>query len=335
MLILAHTDGLGVDFDQLSQRILKPPCDGNCTSQVHVKVRKFLCSQRGSGINGSASLIDNGIAGIGVLFQKLHSHGLRLPGSGTVADCDVLNTVTQNHPVQYGDGFLLFALVEGRVDYVSIQNFSGSIHNRHLTAVAVAGVKTHGDEALNGRLHQQGLQVQGKIMDGTLTGTVGQIGVNLPLERGENQTLKGILGCGTDKGRNLHGRFQCSAAHKGSAVISGKLYVYFQNSFLLTAVNGQNLMIQQPGDGGTEVIIESVNGVFLWFFCLADKHCLPIHQFPEGFTDGCIVGKILGNNIGCTSKSLLDGRNTLFFANISNGQSCGILTVLRKNGGCQ
>lgn len=49
VLILAHANGLGLNFHQLRQRILKPPGDGDGRAEIHIVFRKFLCRQGGGG----------------------------------------------------------------------------------------------------------------------------------------------------------------------------------------------------------------------------------------------------------------------------------------------
>ena len=66
------------------------------------------------------------------------------------------------------NGFLLFPLAESGIDHGGGQHLAGGVHHGDLAAVAVSGVKTHGDEALDGGLHQQRLQIQGKIVDSAL-----------------------------------------------------------------------------------------------------------------------------------------------------------------------
>ena len=79
MLILPHTDRLGIDLDQLGQRILQPSRDGSRTPLPHVKVREFLRGKLARGIDRSTRLIgDHILHFLGDLLQKLHDDLLRL-----------------------------------------------------------------------------------------------------------------------------------------------------------------------------------------------------------------------------------------------------------------
>ena len=98
---------------------------------------------------------------------------------------------------------LLFSFTEGGINNSGVQNLPGCVHNSNLAAVAVSGIQSHGDKAFYRGLHQQRLQVQRKIVDGALAGTVGQLVADFPGNRGENQSLIGIFGCCTNKQRNI------------------------------------------------------------------------------------------------------------------------------------
>ena len=222
MLILTHADGLGVDFHQLCQRVLEAAGNGHGRAQIHIVFREFLRRQGRGGVHRRPGFIDDGIAGLGEGAQQLHRHGLRLPGGGAVADGQVLYLVLAHEGGQGGDGLLLFSFAEGGIDHAGVQHLAGGIHHGHLAAVAVAGVKAHGDEALHRRLHQQRLQIQGEIVDGTLAGPVGELTAYLPLDGGEDQPVIGILRRGTDEGRYIQLGLQRRPADQGSPFISGQ-----------------------------------------------------------------------------------------------------------------
>ena len=205
MLVLAHADGLGVDFYQLGQGVLKTAGNGNGRAQIHIILRKFLRSQGRGRIYGSAGLVYDHITGLGEGTQQLHGHGFRLPGGGAVSDGNVPDLMLAHEPGKHGNGLLFLSFTEGGVDHAGIQHLAGGIHHGYLAAIAVAGVQAHGYKALHRGLHQQGLQVQREIMDGALACPVSEGIADLPLDGGENQPVKGILGGSFDKLRYLHG----------------------------------------------------------------------------------------------------------------------------------
>ena len=61
MLVLAHTDGFGINLHQFCQGILEPSCDGRGTSLAYVKFRKLFCGQLAGRIHGSPGFIHNHI----------------------------------------------------------------------------------------------------------------------------------------------------------------------------------------------------------------------------------------------------------------------------------
>ena len=102
---------------------------------------------------------------------------------------------------QLGDGVLFLALTVGGIDHGGVQHLAGAVDDRHLAAVGIAGVQAHGDVALHRRLHQKGLQVQGELADGTFVGAVGEVGTGLPLQRGVDEPVVGVLAGGADERR--------------------------------------------------------------------------------------------------------------------------------------
>ena len=80
MLVLPDADALGIDLDQLRQRILEPPRDGHGGALHHVEIREFLRRQLGRGIDRRARLADDDIlAGLLNLLQQSGNECLTLP----------------------------------------------------------------------------------------------------------------------------------------------------------------------------------------------------------------------------------------------------------------
>ena len=80
MLVLPDADALGIDLDQLRQRILEPPRDGHGRALHHVEIREFLRRQLGRGIDRRARLADDDIlAGLLNLLQQSGNECLTLP----------------------------------------------------------------------------------------------------------------------------------------------------------------------------------------------------------------------------------------------------------------
>ena len=193
MLVLPHADGLGVDLHQLRQRILQAAGDGDGGAQVHVVLREFLRRQLSGGVYRRARLVDDHVADPRQTPQHLHRHLLRLPAGGAVADGDMCHAVLSAHGRQPGNGRLLLPLAVGGIDHRGVQHLAGAVDDRYLAAVGIAGVKPHGHMPLHRRLEQQRLQVQGELTDSALAGALRQCGAGLPLQRGIDQPVVGIL----------------------------------------------------------------------------------------------------------------------------------------------
>src|SRR2546423_6126156 len=54
VLILPHADRLGINLDQLGERVLKPPRDRHRTAQGHVELRQLLRGKSRSGVDRGA-----------------------------------------------------------------------------------------------------------------------------------------------------------------------------------------------------------------------------------------------------------------------------------------
>ena len=245
MLVLAHADGLGVDFDQLRQRVLHTAGNGHGGAQIHIVIGKFLRRQLAGRVHGRAGLIDDHIAHARQAADHLHRHGLRFAAGRAVADGQMLHPVALGHGRQLGDGFLLLALAEGGIDHRGIQHLAGAVDHRHLAAVGVAGVEAHGHMTLHRRLHQQRLQVQRKVGNGPLVSGIGKPGANLVDKRRLEQAMPRILRRGTHKGHGGRGKAQHLTVDGRQRRAVLNLHTDGQVILLLTAIDGQNLMILQ------------------------------------------------------------------------------------------
>ena len=335
MLILTHTDGLGVDLYQLCQRILQPAGNGYRGAQIHIKLREFLGCQLRCGIHRCTRLIDDHVADLREAAQHLHGHGLGFPGSGAVADGDMLHLMAADEGGKGIDGLQLLPLAEGGIYHRGGKHLTGGIHHRHHAAVAVAGVKTHGHKALYRRLHQKRLQVQGEVGNGAGGGPIRQLAADLPLQRGEDQPLVGILRRGADEGGYKSGGLQGGAADESSAVVSGQRHGRLQEAFLFAAVDGKDLVIQQTGDGLGKIVIKAVNAIRIRILCLAGQHGLPAAQLTQRLADIGIVGKILRDDVRCTGEGIFDGLHALLRVYITFRKYRRIAAILGKNGCCQ
>ena len=143
---------------------------------------------------------------------------------------------------ELGDGLLLSPLSVGRVDHSGVQHLSGGVHHRHFTPHTVARVQAHRDKPLHRRLHEQRLEVQGKLADGSLIGVVSEGGAHLPLQGRGNEPVIGVFCGGLDKvhGRRARSDHRPADGHQSSVPVH--VHGYLQDFLPLSPVDGQNLM---------------------------------------------------------------------------------------------
>ena len=199
VLILPHADGLGIDFYQLRQRVLKPAGDGDGAPQGQVELRKFLRRKLGGGIYRRAGLADHHIGAaflvlLGKVRQHLRGEHFRFLRGGAVTDGDDLHLVFLNHPGYQGFGLLNPGLGVCGINDAGIQYPAGGVHHRYLAAGAVARVKAHRHLALDRRLHQKVSQIHAEYLNGGLLGVLRQGRAQLPFHRRKDQAGVGVLG---------------------------------------------------------------------------------------------------------------------------------------------
>ena len=312
VLVLAHADGLRVDLHQLSQRVLEPPGDGHGGAQVHIVLGELLGGQLGGGVDRGPGLADDHIAQAAPQsVDQLHRHLLGLPAGGAVADGDVLHAVLSHQMGQLGDGLLFLPLPIGGVDYRRVQHLAGAVHHRHLAAHAVAGIQSHGDLALHRRLHQQGLQVQGKLADGALAGLFRQCRPHFPFQRGVNEAVIGVL-CGVF--HKFHGRG--AGLHYGPPQQRQRQLPIQQDGgaeffLLLPPVDGKDLMALQSAEGLLKLVVQAVNAVLLRSG-EGTQGSPPLQQLPQALADGRIIADPLGDDVVGSLQGVGNGFHALF-----------------------
>ena len=216
VLILPHADGLGINLDQLGQRVLQPPGDGNSGPEIDIVIGEFLGRQRRSGVDGGPGFTDHQIGqAVPQLPDYLSGEFFGFPGCGAVADSQHLYAVAADPLGHLPFGLLDFFKGRCRVDDTGIQHPTGGIHHRALASVAVAGIQSQGHLPPHRRLHQKLAQVLGKYPDGRLRGPVGQCAARLPFQGGKQQARPRILARLPDKGGIGRGRLHVGNSEQG------------------------------------------------------------------------------------------------------------------------
>jgi hypothetical protein len=95
VLVLPNADGLGLDLDQLGQRILQPPRDRHRAAQAHIEIGKLLRRQLGRRINRRAGFRHHRLSQLQFrhLGHQLADQLVGLAPAGAVADADDIDLV--------------------------------------------------------------------------------------------------------------------------------------------------------------------------------------------------------------------------------------------------
>ena len=225
---------------------------------------------------------------------------------------------------QLGDGLLFLPLPIGGVDYRRVQHLAGAVHHRHLAAHAVARVQPHGDPPLHRGLHQQGLQVQGEVVDGTLVRLLSEVGADLPLHGGLDQAVIGVVRRRPDKvhaGRaGYHG-----PAHRHVGGLRVQLHRDLEHPLPLTSVDGQHLVALGPAHRDLEVIVQAVDRVLrLLGRSPGGQHAPAQIQLPQLPADVGVVGDVLGQDVAGPLKGVLRRLHPLVRVQKVQGRLTGV-----------
>ena len=305
MLVLADADGLGVDLDQLGQRVLQAACDGHGAAQVDVKLGELLGGQLAGGVDRRAGLADDHILQMQVLFvgqlaDDLGGKFLRLVARRAVADGHDLDAVLQNHRL---DGlFCLVHALELRhgIDDVRVQHLAGGVNDSDLAAHAVAGVQTHDRFAADGRLQKQLAQIIAKDLNCALGSGIGQLAAQLVFKAGMNEAAVGVAGGGIHKlGAFAAGLFAGEhPADDARGTLGVDLNRDLQKALALAAVQCQHAvagdLVQRLG----VVVVLGVDAVLVLGLGAGDTAKRAVVAAQLGAAGG-IIGDRLGNNILC------------------------------------
>ena len=167
VLVLADPDTLGVDFDQLGQRVLQAAGDGDGTADRHVEIRELLRGKFRGGVDRGPRFAHHDFLrfGGGVAFEQIADQSVGLPRGGAVANADKLDLVFLAQLAQGLEALINLAFRFERIDGGVIDQLAGGIHHRHLDPGADARIQPHGAAHTGRSGHQQILEVHGKHLD--------------------------------------------------------------------------------------------------------------------------------------------------------------------------
>ena len=177
MLVLAHTDGLRVDFDELGERVLQAACNGDGAAYGHVVVGQFGCGEGGGGVDGGARLGDRHLLGCFCAFLAQGADQFAGELVGFAACCAVANGDEFHAVLAAGGGELAQCfcplVARGvRVDGAHAQRLTGAVDYGVFHAVAQARVQAEGGLVSGGCGEQNIAQVGGEHLGRVLCGGV-------------------------------------------------------------------------------------------------------------------------------------------------------------------
>ena len=325
MLVLPHADRLRVDLDQLRERVLQAPRDGNRAAQGHVEIRELLGGQLAGGIDGRARLAHHHVRNPGAqLVDHFRCKDFRLLAGRTVANGDHLHPVLAD---QLGDGLLrLLDLRLGMrgIDHARIQHAAGRIHHRHFAARAVAGVQAHRHAPLDRRLHQELAQVDGEDLDRSFVRVFRQGVAHLPLDRGENQAAVSVPGRLAHRVRAGGPLLDRDRIHDVQPARRVQRHAHLQEALAFAAVGRQDAVPRQLPQGLPEVVVRLIDGFLLRLGGLADQLALRHRHHAQTLADPGVVRNPLRDDVLCARKRVLRRLHAQFGVDVGFRQVDGV-----------
>ena len=177
VLVLAHADGLRVDFDELGERVLQAACNRDGASYGHVVVGQLGGCERGGGVDGGTRLGDGHLLGCFCVFltQGANQFAGELVGfaaCGAVADGDEFHAVLAAGGGELAQCFCPLVARGVRVDGAHAQRLTGAVNHGVFHAVAQARIQAEGGLVPGGRGEQNIAQVGGEHLCRVLCGGV-------------------------------------------------------------------------------------------------------------------------------------------------------------------
>ena len=223
------------------------------------------------------------------------------------------------------DGVLLLLFAEGGIDDRGVEHLARLVDDRDLAAVAVAGVEAHRDRALDRRLHEQRAEVERKVVDGLLVGRVSQGGAQLALHAGLQQPVIAVV---ADSLHEVHrgapGLYH-AAADALQRLVAVDRQADLQRALALAAVEGQDLMALQAGDGLREIKILPVDGGLLVLLLCRGRlrRAAAVHKRTQALAHLRVVGDALGEDVGRAGQRVFQRPDALVRVDIRRGQRLG------------
>ena len=164
VLVLSHTDGLRVYFDQLGHGVHQTAPDGHGAAHRDVVIGELAPRDLGGGVDGCAALVDGGDDDLGRKAEPAHE-GLRFPSRRSVADGDRLDGITFHQSAQRLGRGLALPLGRMEVDHGVVQQVALGVQADDLAAGPYAGVDGERRPLPHGGGHEHLADVAGEDPD--------------------------------------------------------------------------------------------------------------------------------------------------------------------------
>ena len=168
VLVLADTDGLGVDFHQFGERVLQAARNGDRAAQRNIELGQFARGELRCGVDRCAGFGDDdaGEAQFGMPLDEVAREAVGLARGRAVADGDERHPMPRRQLAEHMQRAVPVVSRLVRVDRGGIDDLAGGVDDGDLHAGAYPGVESHGCARACGRGQQQIAQVAREHLDG-------------------------------------------------------------------------------------------------------------------------------------------------------------------------
>ncbi len=333
MLVLAHTDGLGIDLDQFGKRVHQPPPDGHRTAHRQVVIREFPPGGLGGRINRGAGFIDHHHLHGGCKID-FPDQGLGLPPGRAVAHGHGFDFVFFAQELDF-QGFL-FRPADARVqiDGVMVEKLPLTVQAGHLAAGPVPRVDAHNAPGAHGRGQKQLPQVVGKHPDGFLVGPLPGHDPDFGLHGIRKQALVSVFDRLTHQQGILGLACHKQPFKEGDGLSGIRQNTKGKHVFGLPPADGQEPV---RGDGRHRLFPRKIIPVLAAGFLLAGNNPAPYDRFSEKQLPQAGPGILvfidhLRDDVFATGQGRINGFDPFFRIHITRRRCPAIHARLFENG---
>ena len=264
VLILPHSEGLGVYLDQFCQGIHETPADGNRAPHRNVVLGEFLTPHLGGGIDRRAVLAHGEHADT---FRQSHlaDEVLRLTAGRATADGNDLNAVLLYPIGHLGKGLHLFGHRRMRENDIVRQQIPLRVQAHHLAARPEARVNGHHAFLAHGRCQKQLPEVLPEHVDAFCIGLLLGLADDLSGDGRVQEALPGVVHGLPDlkaglAGRRIPLRLTVVVIQLVAALLTIGVDVHLEVALVLRTQHGQQVVGGNFADGLAEAEVAAVLG---------------------------------------------------------------------------